>query len=146
MAKVKDYSARLVDLAANENFKVFLGNLEDDTVVLAGCADRYFDKYGSAKVILVNKKSSVSERRVGIAQALEIYKRDYKAADEDFFISIEKKDLDAELALGSLVNEDLFRSNFEKLQKKMSYNEAVQVSAKQFGIQSSLASKLVRKK
>lgn len=147
-SKEKDFSTKLVNLAEAENFKVLVGPLGEEMAETAGMAsggDRFFDQYGSGKVMVINAALSEDERRVAVAQLLQAYSNSYSESVE-FYIEIKKAELDPEKALEILIDEKAFEKRFKKHTRNLSYNDAIMTLSKEFMVKPSLVAKYARKK
>ena len=147
-SKEKDFSTKLVNLAEAENFKVLVGNLGEEMAETAGMAsagDRFFDTYGAGKVMVINAALSEDERRVAVAQLLQMYNASYSES-VDFYIELKKAELDPEKALEILIDEKAFEKRFKKHSRNLPYNDAIMTLSKEFMVKPSLVAKYARTK
>lgn len=146
MPKEKDYSVKLVDLLASEDFKVLLGDLGEDVAAMAAQADKYFDNYGSARIMLVNNKINQDDRRVAIATLYKEFKEHYSESYQEFYVEAKISELDPEKVLDILIDDEMFQKRYQKLSKKVGYNDTVMTLSKEFMVKPSLVAKYARTK
>lgn len=146
MAKEKDYSTNLANLLAGYDFKLYLGELDEEIACMASQDMKYFDTYGAGRVMLVNNKMTVEERRVAIAQTFTAFLQSYGESDADFYLELKRSELKPEEALDVLIDPKRFAKRFKKVSKKEGYNQAVMTLSKEFMVRPSLVAKYAKRK
>ena len=142
--ELKDLSTKLIPLAEERDFKVFFGKMDEDTAIICAGDDKYFDKYGAGKIMLVNDALEDGLKRVAIAQALKTYQKKYQNKDTDFYIELKIADLSYESVLGILMDKATFDREYAKREKELGRNEAVMTLSKEFNVKPSLVAKYAR--
>ena len=144
--KVADLSTKLIDLAEERNFKIFLGKVEEGLAIIAGGNDDYFDKYETARVLLVNQELDFQTRRVAIAQALKNFEALSEEEKDAFYFEIKEEELAAEKVLGILIDREKFVNSMADHQRTMSYNDTIMTLSKEFCVKPSLVAKYAKVK
>lgn len=143
MAKEKDCSTKLSDLVMEREFKLFIGQLDQEIAGMAARGDRYFDIYEAGKIILINSSLSEEERRIALATVLKKYDASYAKNEEEFYLEIKTADLSPEKVLDVLIDGELFDKRSKKLQG-LDQNERVMQLSKEFYMKPSLIAKYSR--